>query len=169
MRILLRTWPWLKPMVIGTWRERALPVSTKRQPGHGVGFRLRTGSRHRVRRARSQLLGRGASTCKYDLLLVAVLVMAESSWVATVAWFRTGTSRWKHVAFGTPTTGAPTPGSCRDQERRPDAAASPLDVHTHTNFRETVRLVLCAIPYIPYLWGRFAAKFLLMWLSLLSA
>lgn len=38
MRILLWTWPWLKPMVIGTWRERALPISTKRQPGHGVGF-----------------------------------------------------------------------------------------------------------------------------------
>ena len=69
---------------------------------------------------------------------------------------------------GTPAPGSPTPGSGRDQERRLDAAASPLDVHTDTNFRETLRLVVRAISYIPYFWGRFVAKFLLMWLSLLS-
>ena len=69
---------------------------------------------------------------------------------------------------GTPTPGTPTPGSQRDQERRLDAAASPLDVHTDTNFRETLALVWRAVTYIGYFWGRFTAKFLLMWLSLLS-
>ena len=61
-----------------------------------------------------------------------------------------------------------TPGSQRDQERKLDAAASPLDVHTDTDFRETLRLVVRAMSYIRYFWGRFTAKFLLMWLSLLS-
>ena len=61
-----------------------------------------------------------------------------------------------------------TPGSQRDQERRLDAAASPLDVHTDTDLRETLRLVGRSISYIRYFWGRFIAKFLLMWLSLLS-
>ena len=61
-----------------------------------------------------------------------------------------------------------TPGSQRDQERRLDAAASPLDVHTDTDFGETLRLVVRAMSYIRYFWGRFTAKFLLMWLSLLS-
>ncbi|MYF31059.1 MAG: ABC transporter ATP-binding protein [Gammaproteobacteria bacterium] len=61
-----------------------------------------------------------------------------------------------------------TPGSQRDRERKLDAAASPLDVHTDTNFRETLRLVGRAISYIRYFWVRFTAKFLLMWLSLLS-
>ena len=61
-----------------------------------------------------------------------------------------------------------TPGSQRDRERKLDAAASPLDVNTDTNFRETLRLVGRAISYIRYFWVRFTAKFLLMWLSLLS-
>ena len=69
---------------------------------------------------------------------------------------------------GTPTPGSPTPGSQRDQERRLDTAASPLDVHTDTNFRETLRLVLRAVSYVLYFKARFAAKFLMMWLSLLS-
>ncbi|MDE0179060.1 MAG: ABC transporter ATP-binding protein, partial [Gammaproteobacteria bacterium] len=69
---------------------------------------------------------------------------------------------------GTPTPGSVTPGSHRDQERRLDAAASPLDVRTDTDFRETLALVMRAVSYIGYFKARFAAKFLLMWLSLLS-
>ncbi|MCE2459707.1 MAG: ABC transporter ATP-binding protein [Pseudomonadales bacterium] len=69
---------------------------------------------------------------------------------------------------GTPTPGSPTPGSQRDQEQRLDAAASPLDVQTDTDFRETLALVGRAITYIGHFKARFAAKFLLMWLSLLS-
>ena len=72
------------------------------------------------------------------------------------------------VIKGTPTPESPTPGSQRDQEQRLDAAASPLDVHTDTDFRETLTLVWRAITYIGYFKARFAAKFLLMWLSLLS-
>ncbi|MCY3838543.1 MAG: hypothetical protein OXH09_07880, partial [Gammaproteobacteria bacterium] len=62
---------------------------------------------------------------------------------------------------GTPTPGFPAPGSRRDQERRLDTAASPLDIHTDTNFRETLRLVLRAVSYILYFKARFAAKFLM--------
>ena len=58
--------------------------------------------------------------------------------------------------------------SLRDRERALDAAASPLDVHTDTNFRETLRLVLRAVSFIGYFKARFAAKFLLMWVSLLT-
>ena len=74
----------------------------------------------------------------------------------------------RDVPQGTPTLGSPTWESQRDQERRLDAAASPLDVHTDTNFRETLALVGRAVSYIGYFKARFAAKFLLMWLSLLS-
>ena len=72
------------------------------------------------------------------------------------------------VIEGTPTPGSPSPGSQRDQEQRLDAAASPLDVHTDTDLRETLALVWRVITYIRYFWVRFTAKFLLMWLSLLS-
>ncbi len=60
------------------------------------------------------------------------------------------------------------PAGNRAQERELDAAASPLDVHTDTNFRETLALVLRSISYIGYFKARFAAKFLVMWLSLLT-
>ena len=59
-------------------------------------------------------------------------------------------------------------GSLRDRERKLDAAASPLDVHTDTNLGETLRIVLRAVSYIGYFKARFAAKFLIMWLSLLT-
>ena len=59
-------------------------------------------------------------------------------------------------------------GSLRDRERKLDAAASPLDVHTDTDLRETLRIVLRAVSYIGYFKARFAAKFLIMWLSLLT-
>ena len=38
VRILLRTWPWLKPMVVGTWRERALPISVNGTGESDWGF-----------------------------------------------------------------------------------------------------------------------------------
>jgi len=59
-------------------------------------------------------------------------------------------------------------GSLKDRERRLDAAASPLDVHTDTDLKETLRIVLRAVSYIGYFKARFAAKFLIMWLSLLT-
>ena len=59
-------------------------------------------------------------------------------------------------------------GSLRDRERKLDAAASPLDVHTDTDLGETLRIVLRAVSYIGYFKARFAAKFLIMWLSLLT-
>ena len=59
-------------------------------------------------------------------------------------------------------------GSLRDRERKLDAAASPLDVHTDTNLGETLRIVLRAVSYTGYFKARFAAKFLIMWLSLLT-
>ena len=59
-------------------------------------------------------------------------------------------------------------GTLRDRERQLDAAASPLDVHTDTDLKETLRIVLRAVSYIGYFKARFAAKFLIMWLSLLT-
>ena len=61
-----------------------------------------------------------------------------------------------------------TPSSLRAREQRLDAEASPLDTYTDPNFRETLRLVLRAVSYIGYFKARFAAKFLIMWLSLLT-
>ena len=61
-----------------------------------------------------------------------------------------------------------TPDSLRAREQRLDAEASPLDTYTDPNFRETLRLVLRAVSYIGYFKARFAAKFLIMWLSLLT-
>lgn len=59
-------------------------------------------------------------------------------------------------------------GTIRDRERQLDAAASPLDVHTDTDLKETLRIVFRAVSYIGYFKARFAAKFLIMWLSLLT-
>ncbi len=56
----------------------------------------------------------------------------------------------------------------RTLARQLDVAASPLDVHTDTNFRETLGLVWRATGYIRFFKARFAVKFLLMWLSLLT-
>lgn len=64
---------------------------------------------------------------------------------------------------------ASAPGeTLRDRERQLDVAASPLDVHTDTDLKETLRIVLRAVSYIGYFKARFAAKFLIMWLSLLT-
>ncbi|MCE2425748.1 MAG: hypothetical protein J4F45_11740 [Pseudomonadales bacterium] len=38
MRILLRTWPWLKPLVVGSWRQRPLPISLNGGSGTNWGF-----------------------------------------------------------------------------------------------------------------------------------
>lgn len=53
-------------------------------------------------------------------------------------------------------------------EQQLDAQASSLDVHTDLRFRETVRVVMRAVGYIRIFPLRFAAKFFLMWLSLLT-
>ena len=61
-----------------------------------------------------------------------------------------------------------TRDSLRVREQRLDADASPLDTHTDPNFPEALRLVLRTVSYIGYFKARFAAKFLIMWLSLLT-
>ena len=53
-------------------------------------------------------------------------------------------------------------------EQALDATASPLDTSTDLRFRETLAVVWRAITYIRYFPLRFATKFLLMWLSLLT-
>ena len=64
------------------------------------------------------------------------------------------------VALGKP--------DARARARELDAAASPLDVHTDTDFRETLAIVWRATGYIRFFKARFAVKFLFMWLSLLT-
>ena len=51
-------------------------------------------------------------------------------------------------------------------ERTLDATASPLDVDTDLRFRQTLAVVWRAVAYIRFFPLRFAAKFLIMWLSL---
>ena len=53
-------------------------------------------------------------------------------------------------------------------EQRLDEQASRLDVHTDLRFREALRVVMRAVGYIRIFPLRFAAKFFLMWLSLLT-
>ena len=86
MRILLRTWPWLKPLVIGTWRERALPIATNGAEGSDWSFGYGP-----VLVTVLALLGPFAGWLpigvdwQYDLLLGGVAMMAASSWIAVVA------------------------------------------------------------------------------------
>lgn len=58
--------------------------------------------------------------------------------------------------------------SLRHSEAGLDQAANLLDVHTDTNFRETLRLVGRGISYIKYFKVRFLLRALLFWLSLMS-
>ena len=53
-------------------------------------------------------------------------------------------------------------------ERQLDASASPLDSETDLGLRQTLAVVWRAVAYIRYFPLRFAAKFSLMWLSLLT-
>ena len=53
-------------------------------------------------------------------------------------------------------------------ERQLDEQASSLDAHTDLRFREALRVVMRAVGYIRIFPLRFAAKFFLMWLSLLT-
>lgn len=62
----------------------------------------------------------------------------------------------------------PQPPSRKQQEQALDAAASSLDDHTDVSFREAAALVGRALGYIRYFPVRFATKFFLMWLSLLT-
>ena len=86
VRIMLRTWPWLKPMVVGTWRERALPIST-----NGTGDSDWSFAYAPVLVTVLALLGPYAGwlplgvNWQYDLLLGGVATMAASSWVAVGA------------------------------------------------------------------------------------
>ena len=86
MRILLRTWPWLKPLVIGTWRERALPIATNGAEDSDWSFGYAP-----VLVTVLALLGPFAGwlpvgvNWQYDLLLGGVAVMAASSWIAVGA------------------------------------------------------------------------------------
>ena len=59
-------------------------------------------------------------------------------------------------------------GDARTIEQQLDAAASPLDTRTDTNFRETLAIIWRATGYIRFFKARFAAKFVLMWVSLLT-
>jgi ABC-type multidrug transport system fused ATPase/permease subunit len=58
--------------------------------------------------------------------------------------------------------------SLKQHEQALDAEASSLDTQTDVNFRETLALVGRALTFIKYFPVRFATKFFLMWLSLLS-
>ena len=86
MRILLRTWPWLKPLVIGTWRERALPIATNGAEDSDWSFGYGP-----VLVTVLALLGPFAGwlpvgvNWQYDLLLGGVAMMAVSSWITVVA------------------------------------------------------------------------------------
>ena len=53
-------------------------------------------------------------------------------------------------------------------ERALDATASPLDADTDLRFRQTLAVVWRAVCYIRFFPGRFATKFFIMWLSLLT-
>ena len=85
VRILLRTWPWLKPMVIGTWRERALPIATNGAKDSDWSFAYAP-----VLVTVLALLGLLAGwlpvgvNWQYDLLLGGVATMAASSWVVVL-------------------------------------------------------------------------------------
>ena len=59
-------------------------------------------------------------------------------------------------------------GDARSIERQLDAAASPLDTHTDLSFRETLAIVWRATGYIRFFKARFATKFVLMWISMLT-
>ena len=89
MRILLRTWPWLKPLVIGTWRERALPIATNGAKDSDWSFRYGP-----LLVTVLALLGPFAGwlpvgvNWQYDLLLGGVAVMAASSWIAVGAMWQ---------------------------------------------------------------------------------
>ena len=99
VRIMLRTWPWLKPMVVGTWREHALPVSTNGSRDSDWGFGYAP-----VLVSVLAFLGWFAGwlpvgvNWQLDLLVGAVTVMAVSSWVATGAWSRPDRTRLLIIA-----------------------------------------------------------------------
>ena len=94
VRILLRTWPWLKPMVLGTWRESALPISTNGTQDSDWHFGYAS-----VLVTVLAFLAWFAGwlpvgvNWQYDLLVGAVAVMAISSWIVTGAWSRPDRTR----------------------------------------------------------------------------
>ena len=94
MRILLRTWPWLKPLVVGSWRQRPLPISLNGGSGTNWGFAyapiLVT-----VLAALGMISGWLPVGVDWtlDLLVLASLIMATSSWVVTFAWSRPAEQR----------------------------------------------------------------------------
>ena len=100
VRILLRTWPWLKPMVVGTWWERPLPVST-----NGAGDSDWSFAYAPVLVTVLALAGPFAGwlpvgiNWQYDLLLCGVTAMAISSWIAVGARWQDQT-RLLAVAVG---------------------------------------------------------------------
>ena len=94
VRILLRTWPWLKPLVVGTWRERALPVSTNgaKDSDWSCGYAPVLVTVLAMAGPLSGWLPVGVNW-QYDLLLGGVLVMAVSSWIAV------GARRWEETTL----------------------------------------------------------------------
>ena len=93
VRIMLRTWPWLKPMVVGTWRERALPIATNGAKDSDWSFGYGP-----VLVTLLALVGPFAGwlpigvNWQYDLLVAAMVVMAVASWVVIVStWLRDAT------------------------------------------------------------------------------
>lgn len=61
------------------------------------------------------------------------------------------------------------PGNSTKQTQRPhDTQANTLDLDTDVNFRETAALVWRALTYIRFFPVRYATKFFLMWVSLLT-
>ncbi len=89
IRILLRTWPWLKPLVFGTWRERPLPVAARGAEStvwrFGYAPVLVTALAGAAPVVGWLPLG---LNWQYDLLLGATAVMAAASWAATAARHR---------------------------------------------------------------------------------
>lgn len=88
MRILLRTWPWLKPMVFGTWRDYTLPIDSVGQ-GQDSSWSFAYAPFLVTALA---LAGPVAgwlplgSNWQVDLLVAASAVIAVATWVATATW-----------------------------------------------------------------------------------
>ncbi|MYD98495.1 MAG: ABC transporter ATP-binding protein [Gammaproteobacteria bacterium] len=87
VRILLRTWPWLKPMVIGSWRHQALPIRVNDKPGSiwGFGYAPVLVTVFAALGPVSGWLPLGVAWT-LDLLVWATMVMAASSWAVSFAW-----------------------------------------------------------------------------------
>ena len=95
IRILLRTWPWLAPMVFGIWREHPVPQvgpwAQANAPGRnspwGFGYAPILVTVLTIVGPLAGWLPVGVSWPR-DLLAGATVVMACSSWVATATWSR---------------------------------------------------------------------------------